>query len=306
MSASKQSSDYAGEYVPRIHLATVSAVDTLGAGIVRVTLAGDDMHDYPTTGIGDEYVRLFFPDTPDAEVRKPFITEGGWDFEEGQEPAEMRTYTIRKHRRGEVDIDFVVHEGGIAAAWAMQARPGQQIALNPPRGLYERPHWARRQILVADEPALPAALRIAELTADDVETLVVAEVRGADYQLCAEGVAEDRLSYVWLRGTGNGNAPSGLLDALKRQSIDESTYVWIAGEAALTREIRGYLRHELKFGKDAYTSVGYWRVHAEEFRAKYDALGEEFHARLRELWASEGDSEEIVDEVNQLFADAGL
>lgn len=80
--------------------------------MIRVTLGGDDLLDYPTTGIGDEYVRLFFPDEAHLEPRLPFVSGRGWDYEEGVEPSQMRTYTIRDHRPGEIDIDFVIHEGG--------------------------------------------------------------------------------------------------------------------------------------------------------------------------------------------------
>lgn len=47
-------------YQPRIHLGVVTRTLRLGPGMVRVTLGGEDMRDYPTTGVGDEYVRLFF------------------------------------------------------------------------------------------------------------------------------------------------------------------------------------------------------------------------------------------------------
>ena len=114
-------------YVPRIHAAEVTDVRRLGPGMVRVSFGGHDMQDYPTTGVGDEYVRLFFPDEPDGEVRMPFVADRGWDYPEGVEPSQMRTYTIRAHRGGEVDIDFVVHEGGIAAdsGAAGRARPAR-------------------------------------------------------------------------------------------------------------------------------------------------------------------------------------
>ena len=101
----------ATEYEERIHRAVVTGVKQLGPGMIRVTLGGDDLLDYPTTGIGDEYVRLFFPDEAHLEPRLPFVSGRGWDYEEGVEPSQMRTYTIRDHRSGEIDIDFVIHEG---------------------------------------------------------------------------------------------------------------------------------------------------------------------------------------------------
>ena len=293
-------------YVPRIHAAEVTDVRRLGPGMVRVSFGGHDMQDYPTTGVGDEYVRLFFPDEPDGEVRMPFVADRGWDYPEGVEPSQMRTYTIRAHRGGEVDIDFVVHEGGIAADWALQAAPGQRVALNPPQGLYARPGGARRQLLIADEPALPAALRIAELTGHVVETTVLVEIRGSENELHAELEGEDPSAYRWLRGTGNGSTPSQLVDALRREPIEQDTYVWVAGEARLTRQARSYLRHELGLPAEAYKCVGYWTDTAEQWRERYDALGEEFHERLRALYASERDAEEIADEVQRMYEAAGL
>lgn len=294
------------QYTPRIHAAEVTAVRRIGPGMVRITLGGADMHDYPTTGVGDEYVRLFLPDEPEGEVRMPFITERGWDFPEGVEPAQMRTYTIREHRAGEVDIDFVVHEGGIAAAWALQARPGLRVALNPPRELYDRPPSARRQLLVADEPALPAALRIAELTAGEVETTLLVEIHGRGHELVIERDGEDPCTYRWLRGTGNGIAPSELITALRRETLEGHTYVWVAAETRLTRQARSYLRHELGLPAEAYKCVGYWTDRAEQWRARYEELGEDFQQQVDALYASERDIEEIVDEVQRLFQEAGL
>lgn len=296
-------SDAATPYVPRVHRGLVTGVRRVGPGMVRITLGGADMHDYPTTGIGDEYVRLFFPDQPNEAVRLPFVTERGWDFAEGVEPAQMRTYTIREHRAGEVDIDFVDHEGGLAAEWAAQAHPGQELGINPPRPLYERPAWARRQILVVDEPGLPAALRLAELTGQDVETLLIAEVRGEAHQVEAQAEGVD---YVWLRGTGNGRGPSGLLAALRRAPIDDQTHVWVAGEARLTRNARAFLRHERGLPKDGYKCVGYWTDRAEQWQARYEEMGEAFHEQVASLYASDRDSEEIADEVQRIYEAAGL
>ncbi|BAU94525.1 siderophore-iron utilization protein [Corynebacterium suranareeae] len=292
------------DYEPRVHRAIVTSVRKLGQGMIRITLGGPDMHDYPTTGIGDEYVRLFFPDHPDEPVRLPFVTDRGWDYAEGVEPSQMRTYTVRKHRSGEIDVDFVEHEGGIASAWALQAQEGQELGINPPKEIYLRPVGARRQVLFADEPALPAALRIAELTASEIDTELIIEVRGAGYQLLADipGV-----SYTWLRRTGNGLAPSGLVSALERTDIDDDTYVWVAAETRVTRQARKYLRHERKLSSEMYKTMGYWTDNAEEWRARYEELGEEFHAKLRELWADQDrDPEEITDETQRLYESVGL
>ncbi|MDR6175093.1 NADPH-dependent ferric siderophore reductase [Nocardioides zeae] len=294
-------------YLPRIHRAQVTAVRQLTPGLVRVTLGGPDLTDYPTTGIGDEYVRLFFPDTPDSEPRLPHVTDRGWEWDEGVEPAAMRVYTVRHHRAGEVDLDFVVHEGGIAAAWAQQVAVGQVVGLNAPYGLYDPPAGTTRQVLVADEPALPAALRIAEATADRVATTLLLEVRGSEHQLQARVPDGAAVEHVWLRGSGNGHSPSHLVEALRRTEVTDTTYVWVASETRENRAARRYLRHDLGLPGDRYKCVGYWTERAEEWRERYDALGPDFSERLDALWADETrDTEEIVDEVQRLYEAVGL
>lgn len=300
-------------YEPRIHRSTVTAVRRLGPGMIRVTLGGPDMADYPTTGVGDEYVRLFFPDQPNEPVRLPFVADRGWDYPEGVEPSQMRTYTIRAHRPGEVDVDFATHDGGVAGTWVQQAAVGQEVGLNPPISLYELPRDATHQILLADEPALPAALRIAELTSDRIRTTVIGEVRGAEYQLRAEAGAPESIEYVWLRGTGNGVRPSEMLSTLRRRLEEPGVpadpgglYIWAAGETRLTRLARGLLRKELGWPGSAYKIVGYWTDKAELWRERWEELGPEFHDRIMSLYDEDMDPEERVDEVERLYESVGL
>ncbi|MFI2103938.1 siderophore-interacting protein [Isoptericola sp. NPDC019693] len=291
-------------YEPRIHRAEVTAARRVGPGMVRVTFGGADLRDFPTTGVGDEYVRLFFPEDPDEIPRLPSVSERGWAFADGVKPSEARVYTIRRHAPEEITVDFVVHDGGIAAAWASQARPGQVLGINPPYGQYELPGTARRQILVADEPGLPAALRVAEQTAGLVPTTLVLEVRGEGHRMVAD---VDGASYRWLCGTGNGQTPSQLEEALRRLDIGDDTYVWVATEGRLNRAIRKYLRHGLGLPAGHYKCIAYWQDDSEAWRARYDELGEEFRDRIRTLWTDkERDSEEIVDDVQRMYEVAGL
>lgn len=301
---SSADSPFPSFYVPRIHRAEVTAVRRVGPGMVRVTFGGPDLHDYPTTGRGDEYVRLFFHEGDEA--RLPVVAERGWAFSDGVVPAPARVYSIRRHAPGEIAIDFVVHEGGIGAWWAMHACPGQVLGVNAPHGLYERPDAAVRQVLVADEPGLPAALRIAEQTADQVPTTLVLEVRGDDHRLFAE-VEPGRVDYVWLCGTGNGRTASQLGEVLRRQRIDQGTYVWVATEGRLNRAIRKYLRHELRLPASHYKCVAYWQEEAEAWNARYEELGSDFQDKVSALWADrDRDSEDIIDEVQRLYEVAGL
>ena len=152
-------------------------------------------------------------------------------------------------------------------------------------------------------PALPAALRIAELTAAEVETHLLLEVRGEEYQLFAD--APD-LTYTWVCGTGNGRAPSELVPALQRIGVEEGTFVWAAAEAGVTRNIRAHLRHELGRPNAAYNWRGYWTDRAEEWNARFNQLGDEVRARIQALRASDRGHDEVLDEIQKIYEGAGL
>ncbi|MFP3786400.1 siderophore-interacting protein, partial [Burkholderia sp. SIMBA_024] len=86
-----------------------------------------------SSGVGDEYLRLFLPKTGHEEPVLPSPTEDGyWEFPDGVDSTEVRTYTVRSWDAvfGRLVIDFVVHEGGIAATWALGARPGHIVGVN--------------------------------------------------------------------------------------------------------------------------------------------------------------------------------
>ena len=293
------------QYTPRIHRAEVLAVQRPGPGMVRVRFGGPDLHDYPTTGIGDEYVRMFFPDRPDEEPRLPRITHvRGWEFPDGVEPSQMRVYTIREHAPGEVAVDFVVHDGGVAAAWAQQAQPGRAVGINPPWSMYEKPAEVSRQILLADEPGMPAALRIAELTDDEVPTVLVLEVRGPAHHRYA---TIENAEYIWLDGTGNGLGSSRILETLRELAPRNDSYVWAATERRLNRAVRRYLRHERKLPAENYQCVAYWQEKAEAWQSRYDTMGPAFASRIRAARTAENqDPEELRDRIEGLYESVGL
>lgn len=217
-----------------IHRAVVARVQPLTGTMTRVTLHGEGLAGFRTTGVGDEYVRIFLPHGPDrTEVSLPRTTEqGGWETPEGQPVAPMRTYTIRAVRpeAGEVDIDFVLHEGGVASGWAAEARPGDVVGVNDPTGLYSPPADLSWQVLVADQTGLPAAARLLENTPDHVRTRVVLEAPASSAVLPLREPSDSKVT--WTYG-GNGHGPSRLAD-LVAAAVPPGTdlaggYVWVAG-----------------------------------------------------------------------------
>lgn len=287
-----------------IHRAVVADTETLTPGMIRIVL---QVGEYPTTGVGDEYVRVFFPAEGRTEPVLPKPSEKGWAFDDGDEPSPMRTYTIRAvdPGAGTVTVDFVVHDGGVAAVWAMDAKPGDVVGITSPTGLYDPPADAVWQLLFTDAPGLPAAARIVEQNPPGLRTKVIAEIPGTTYTYPIP--APPDVEVAWIHG-GNGHDGSRL-DAVVRQTPfpDGNGYIWFAGEAAVMRSVRKYLRHELGLPGTAYKTIGYWTTRAEQLERAWRELDDDTRRRLREMWDDETrDEEEITDEYHEQLDRLGL
>ncbi|MEO3973546.1 siderophore-interacting protein [Streptomyces sp. CAU 1734] len=281
-----------------IYRAVVARVRPLTASMIRVTLTGGDLPAFTSTGVGDEYVRLFFPHGPDRhDLSLPVPTESGWETPEGRPTAPMRTYTIRAVRPepGEIDIDFVVHEHGVAAGWAAAAQPGDPIGLNAPTGLYDPPEDVVRQILVADLTGLPAVARILENTPEHIATRVILEVPDKASEQALP--AHPRARVTWTHG-GNGHSPSRLAElvttALPGESDLTGTYLWTAGETTALRSVRKHLRRTLGLDSSRFKVVGYWVPGSDTWTERWEALPATVRAELEALWEAPTDDLEDV------------
>lgn len=165
----------------RPYLVHVSRVQRLSPHFMRITFAGDDLAGFGTDGY-DQRIKLLLP-LPDGTWPDPLLFErdsisrGAWYEQWRALPAgrqyTIRTYTIRKAQpeRGEVVVDFVIHEGaGPAGAFAARAKPGDEAGIVGPNarsadsaiGIDFHPGQATRLLLAADETAVPAVGAILE------------------------------------------------------------------------------------------------------------------------------------------------
>ncbi|EAR24322.1 iron-chelator utilization protein [marine actinobacterium PHSC20C1] len=239
---------------------TVSAVAQITANLRRITLSGDELAGFVSSGPTD-HLKVFFPDPATGELTAPTMTETGI-VRPDTGVIISRDYTplgFRSHDgHHELDIDFVVHgDDGPASAWASRAKRGDLLAIAGPRGSKLLPHGATHVILVADETALPASSRWIDMLPTSV-TLTglfeVAEVGGEDYFTPEQHA---RISAEWFYRTDG----LGQIDPALRSlgSIGESTFVFLAGEAGMLVPLRRYLRRELGLSKKQVAADGYWR-----------------------------------------------
>ena len=242
------------------HEATLVARRYLTPGMIRLTFSGEGLKRFRSTGIPDEYIRLFFPDPATGELTLPTIdAEGRWTFPEERQRVRYSTYTVRSFdlARCELDVDLVVHDGGKASDWARDAELGERIVINNPRGLYARPDELERQILIADATGLPAVARILEQTPSQVSSRVFIEVADETHQQPLPD--HPRASTTWFHLAHGDTDGSRLVDLLPAEQInDGKTYLWAAAEKSVVRTLRAQSEELKQSGAERQKIVAYW------------------------------------------------
>ncbi|MFG6666131.1 siderophore-interacting protein [Halomonas sp. HNIBRBA4712] len=168
----------AGKQAYQLFDITLARRTQVSPSLVRFTFTGPDVRQMASYA-PDQRIKLFFAQ-PGADLTPLFEYPPSQDWYSAYQALPdairpfMRTYTIRALRPalGEVDIEFVLHgDTGPASRWAMNARPGDTLAMVAPRAGAPGPHlgfeWkppkgVRRILLMADETAVPAAVGILE------------------------------------------------------------------------------------------------------------------------------------------------
>ncbi|MFI6291355.1 siderophore-interacting protein [Nonomuraea sp. NPDC050790] len=265
--------------------------------MIRVTLGLDG---YASSGAADEYFKMFFPAAGQREPVLPEVGEGRWVYPEGVAEPVLRTYTVRKFTAatGEMDVDFVVHEGGVAAPWAMRALPGDRVGLSAAHGLYHPPAAAQWQLIVGDATALPAIGRIVEELPAGTRARVYAHVAGPEERQEFETRGEADITWLY-------PGDPGLPEIVQSHDVT-GAYVWAAGEAAAMRAIRKHLRHERRLPADSFATLGYWRPAAEEWQRRFEQVAPDVRARVAVTREQGGDSEQCQDEFDAALEAAGL
>lgn len=238
---------------------TVSAVQELGPNFRRVTFGGYSLRDFGVHGrTMDLRIKLMIPSLADDGTQLPLpsfrMENTGWYKEWlAMDPAtrgSMRTYTVRQARLDavypEIDVDFVMHfdaagDGGPAANWALNARPGDALTIIGPNnraahcvtaGIYSgiewRPGLAQRVLLAGDETAVPAISAILENLPEYMTGHAFLEVPEAGDFLDVRTAAD--VEITWLaRGASIGRSrPHGeLLQEAVRSAVPMPGWVGI-------------------------------------------------------------------------------
>ncbi|MFE6916795.1 SIP domain-containing protein [Streptomyces rubiginosohelvolus] len=271
---------------------TVLRVADVTPGMRRVTLGGEQLRAFHRDGLDlpalrsegfDDHVKFFFADG-DAPPVLPGQNVSSLDWPADARPI-AKDYTPVRYdpEAGEIDFDFVRHEGGVASSWAQAVQPGEVTWIAGPKMSHGHPEGVDWLLVIGDETALPAIGRwLAEMPAG-TRARVFIEVGEESHR--QDLPTEADATITWLTRDG---APAGTTDLLERavrsmEWLPGEAYVWAAGEAVSLKGIRRHLSAERGVPRERTHITGYWRRTEPDPVAGVEPAEDDAHERLHEL-----------------------
>lgn len=286
----------------RLFTVDVRRVHRLSPSFVRITFTGTDLDLLADNGY-DQRIKLVFPLPAHGLNHLPTGTDWYRQWRALPEPQRnpIRTYTARAVRpdQHELDVDFALHgDSGPASRWALQAQPGDALALLGPDARYDGDHGGveflppahtESLLLAGDETATPAISAILQRLPRHARGEALLEVpHRSDTRPLS---APPAMRVTWLpRGRGaHGSrlvpavtaAADRLLPARAAAAVDHlpdvdidreilweipdaapttPLYAWLAGEAGVIRTLRRQLVSDRGLDRRSVALMGYWRL----------------------------------------------
>ena len=235
----------------------VRRVERLGPHMVRVTVAGPELE-----GLTAEHpaasVRLLVPSPGSADLVVPSWNGNEFLLPDGRRPT-IRTFTPRRidPTALELDLETVIHDGGLASAWAETARTGDPAAISGPGRGYAIDHDAPAFLLAGDETAIPAISQLLEMLPADRPVQVHIEVAHPDARLPLPD--HPGATVEWCDLPPGAAAGDALVAAVRGADFGPDTRTWVAGEAAAVQRIRRHLFDDRGMSRRQATVRGYWK-----------------------------------------------
>ncbi|MBC7280802.1 MAG: siderophore-interacting protein [Hoeflea sp.] len=216
--------------------------------MLRITLGGPGLAGFPEQQTS-AYIKLRLPDA-----------ESGRNV--------VRTYTVRRQREHEIDVDFALHDiCGPATAWALGAQVGDSIMVGGPgprKLVHEGADWF---LLVGDMTALPAISANIELLPKTAKgTAVIEVVTETDIQDIEKPAG---FTMDWVVNPHPGTASEVLLERVRGLDWPEGIpSVWAACKFSSMRALRDYFRTERGLTPSSLYISSYWKLGSDEDRHK--------------------------------------
>ncbi|KAA3513149.1 DUF2218 domain-containing protein [Agrobacterium rosae] len=210
---------------------------------------------------GGLHVRiLILPDQARAPVWPHLSKTGAIVWAQGEDEQARRVYTIRSGNieRGEIDLDFVMHEGDDmpGAHFGATASEGDLVGIVGPGG--ELPD-AESYVFAGDETALPVMLRMAAEMPAGKKLTVYAEIDNENERQSIDSKAD--MNWNWLYRNGEDAGTAGVLvQALRAHAwpSPDGLHVFVGCEKIEARAIKKILGDEAGLPKTCLHTAGYW------------------------------------------------
>ncbi|MFE5948573.1 SIP domain-containing protein [Streptomyces sp. NPDC056480] len=247
---------------------TVLRAENITPGMRRLTLGGAQLDAFEKDGLElpalrtegfDDHVKFFFADEA-GRLILPGQNVSSLDWPADGRPV-AKDYTPVRHdpEAGEIDFDFVRHEGGVASTWAERAEPGDSAWIAGPKMSHSHPEGADWLLVIGDETALPAIGRWLAEMPEGTKARVFIEIGDDSHRQELPTRAEAEI--VWLSRKG---APAGTTDLLEQavrtaEWLPGTVFAWVAGETLTLKGIRRHLVAERQVPREHTHITGYWR-----------------------------------------------
>jgi NADPH-dependent ferric siderophore reductase len=203
-------------------------------------------------------VRLLLPSPGAHELVIPSWNGNEFLLPDGRRPT-IRTLTPRRvdPEAFELDVEIVVHGGGVASEWAEAAEPGHPAAISGPGRGYTIDRDAPAFLLAGDETAIPAIGQLLEVL--PVETPVQAHIEVASPSARLALPDHARATVEWCDLPSGATPGAALVPAVAGADLAPGTRVWVAGEAAAVQGIRRHLFQDRELPRAQASVRGYWK-----------------------------------------------
>jgi NADPH-dependent ferric siderophore reductase len=242
---------------PRFRQMWVRRVGDVSPRLVRITFAGPDLEsltvEHPAAS-----VRLLLPWPGTQELVVPSWNGNEFLLPDGRRPA-IRTLTPRRvdPETFEIELDIVIHGGGVVSEWAQAVEPGDPAAISGPGRGYAIDRDAPAFFLGGDETAIPAISQILAALPAERPVQVHIEVAHPDARIALPD--HPRVTAEWCDLTPDAPSGDALFAAVRSADLEPGIRVWVAGEAAAMQRIRRHLFEDRGLPRSQASVRGYWK-----------------------------------------------
>jgi NADPH-dependent ferric siderophore reductase len=242
---------------PRFRAVVVRGVAHVSPRMLRVTLAGPELAGL-TVELPAASVRLLLPMPGTTELVIPSWTGNEFLMPDGRRPT-LRTLTpLRIDTEAlELDVDVVVHDGGLLSGWAEAAEAGDPAAISGPGRGYTVDPDAPGFLLAGDETAIPAISQLIATVPPATPVQVHIEIAHPDARLALPD--RPNATVDWHELPSGARSGDALVEAVRAAALVPGARVWAAGEAASMQAIRRHLFEDRALPRALATVRGYWK-----------------------------------------------